>query len=189
MAIFRVLLFSSLFYLISDKCILIKNNDLFANFPLIIIWVITIWIHPKEKWRIVVNIKRNVSWLESQMPAWVIKSTKEKVQHFKVLWNWKWIIFLMSNWWLSWHFNFILGLAFYLNQIDLLESPLPIEVIEKVMSYLSGEDLLNLATVGSQRLKSCSYRILGKKPRSEYILPFECLLYKIIHFILITWNH
>ena len=41
--------------------------------------------------------------------------------------------------------------------------PIPNEIIEIVMAYLSPEDLLSLAVVGGKRLKNCAFSALRKK--------------------------
>ena len=46
---------------------------------------------------------------------------------------------------------------------------LPDEVIEKIMTYLSFSDLLNLRKEGG-RLEGCAIRVLKKKPFSKYII-------------------
>ena len=45
---------------------------------------------------------------------------------------------------------------------------LPDEVIEKIMSYLSFSELLNLRKEGG-RLEGCAIRVMKKKPFSKYI--------------------
>ena len=44
-----------------------------------------------------------------------------------------------------------------------LDLPIPNEIIEIVTTYLSAEDLLALAAVGTERLKNCAFRVLRKK--------------------------
>ena len=41
---------------------------------------------------------------------------------------------------------------------------IPDEMIDKVLSYLKSEELLNLAAIGNKRLRDCSYKFLRKKP-------------------------
>ena len=50
-----------------------------------------------------------------------------------------------------------------MEQSTCLEFPIPNEVIEIVMAYLTLEDLLALAEVGTERLTKCTYRVLRKK--------------------------
>ena len=45
---------------------------------------------------------------------------------------------------------------------------LPDEVIEKIMTYLSFSDLLNLRKEGG-RLEGCAIRVLKKRPRSHFV--------------------
>ena len=45
---------------------------------------------------------------------------------------------------------------------------LPNEIIEKILTYLSSADLLNLSIAGNERLKDCSYRLLRKKANGKY---------------------
>ena len=45
---------------------------------------------------------------------------------------------------------------------------LPNEIIEMVMPYLSLEELFDVAEVGIERLKKCSFRALRKKLRGKY---------------------
>ena len=55
-----------------------------------------------------------------------------------------------------------------MEQATSLDFPIPNEIIEIVMAYLSSEDLLNLAAVGSERLKKCAFRVLRKKSKGKY---------------------
>ena len=55
-----------------------------------------------------------------------------------------------------------------MEQTFLLDFPIPNEIIEKVMSYLSPEDLLVLAAVGTERLKKCTFSALHKKLCGNY---------------------
>ena len=60
-----------------------------------------------------------------------------------------------------------------------LDFPFPNEIIEKVTAYLSTEDLLVLAAVGSERLKKCAFRVLRKKLIGKYkfiAILFLCLI-------------
>ena len=41
--------------------------------------------------------------------------------------------------------------------------PIPNEIIEIVMAYLSAEDLLSLAAVGENRLRECAFSVLRTK--------------------------
>ena len=45
---------------------------------------------------------------------------------------------------------------------------LPNEIIEMVMAYLSLEELFDVAEVGIERLKKCSFRALRKKLCGKY---------------------
>ena len=45
---------------------------------------------------------------------------------------------------------------------------IPNEIIDIVIAYLSTEDLLALAAVGTERLKKCTFRALRKKLRGKY---------------------
>ena len=45
---------------------------------------------------------------------------------------------------------------------------LPNEIIETVMAYLPLEELLDVAEVGIERLKKCSFRALRKKLCGKY---------------------
>ena len=45
---------------------------------------------------------------------------------------------------------------------------LPNEIIEIVMPYLSLEELFDVAEVGMERLKKCSFRALRKKSCGKY---------------------
>ena len=54
-----------------------------------------------------------------------------------------------------------------LEKIDFLD--IPDEMIDKVLSYLPSEDLLNLGVVGNKRLIDCSYKSLRKKPLGMYL--------------------
>ena len=45
---------------------------------------------------------------------------------------------------------------------------LPNEIIEMVMPYLSLEELFDVAEVGIERLKKCSFRALRKKSCGKY---------------------
>ena len=45
---------------------------------------------------------------------------------------------------------------------------LPNEIIEMVMPYLSIEELFDVAEVGMERLKKCSFRALRKKLWGKY---------------------
>ena len=45
---------------------------------------------------------------------------------------------------------------------------LPNEIIEMVMPYLSLEELFDVAEVGMERLKKCSFRALRKKSCGKY---------------------
>ena len=49
-----------------------------------------------------------------------------------------------------------------------LDFPFPNEIIEMVISYLSPEELLDLATIATDRLKKCTYSALRKKSRGKY---------------------
>ena len=49
-----------------------------------------------------------------------------------------------------------------------VDFPIPNEIIEKVTAYLSIWQLLNLAEVGTERLKKCTFRVLRKKLRGRY---------------------
>ena len=54
-----------------------------------------------------------------------------------------------------------------LEQKDVLD--LPDEIIEdKIMVFLSIQDLNNLIEVGNQRLENCSQRVIKKRPCSKY---------------------
>ena len=53
-------------------------------------------------------------------------------------------------------------------------SSLPNEILLKVVSYISPEDLLTLAIVGDKRLRNCSYRPLRKHPLGKYLLDHRC---------------
>ena len=59
-----------------------------------------------------------------------------------------------------------------MKQTSLLDFPIPNEIIEKVISYLSPEDLLVLAEVvaevGTERLKRCTLSALHKKSCGNY---------------------
>lgn len=59
--------------------------------------------------------------------------------------------------------NFISDLTCNLVSAALLHLHLPNEVIDNVLSYLTSEDLLNVARISSERLKNCSYRIIRKR--------------------------
>ena len=55
-----------------------------------------------------------------------------------------------------------------MEQAALLDFPIPNEIIEMVISYLSPEELLDLATIATDRLKKCTYSALRKKSRGKY---------------------
>ena len=44
-----------------------------------------------------------------------------------------------------------------------LELPIPNEIIQIVMAYLSHADLLTLTAVGTERLKKCAFSALRKR--------------------------
>ena len=52
---------------------------------------------------------------------------------------------------------------YIMEQTTDLELPIPNEIIEIVMAYLSFEDLLTLTAVGTERLKRCAFSALRKK--------------------------
>ena len=54
-----------------------------------------------------------------------------------------------------------------LEKIDFLD--IPDEMIDKVLSYLPSEDLLNLGVIGNKRLRDGSYKLLRKKPLGMYL--------------------
>ena len=49
-----------------------------------------------------------------------------------------------------------------------LDFPIPNEIMEIVTAYLSIEDLLVLATVGTERLMKCTFKTLRKKLKGKY---------------------
>ena len=49
-----------------------------------------------------------------------------------------------------------------------LEFPIPNEIIEIVIAYLSTKDLLVLASIGTERLKKCAFRFLREKLCGKY---------------------
>ena len=49
-----------------------------------------------------------------------------------------------------------------------LDFPFPNEIIEMVISYLSPKELLDLATIATDRLKKCTFMALRKKSRGKY---------------------
>ena len=49
-----------------------------------------------------------------------------------------------------------------------LEFPIPTEIIEMVISYLSTKELLDLATIAAGRLKKCTLSALRKKSCGKY---------------------
>ena len=51
-----------------------------------------------------------------------------------------------------------------------LDFPIPNEIIEIVTAYLSTEDLLLLAAVGTERLKKCAFRAIPNNLRGKYKL-------------------
>ena len=55
-----------------------------------------------------------------------------------------------------------------MEQAASLDFPIPNEIIEIVTAYLSPEDLLNLAAVGSERLKKCAFGVLRNKSKGKY---------------------
>ena len=55
-----------------------------------------------------------------------------------------------------------------MEQATSLDFPIPNEIIEIVTAYLSTEDLLVLAGVGTERLKKCTFRALRKKLSGKY---------------------
>ena len=55
-----------------------------------------------------------------------------------------------------------------MEQAALLDFPIPNEMIEIVISYLSPEELLNLATIATDRLKKCTFSALRKNSRGKY---------------------
>ena len=55
-----------------------------------------------------------------------------------------------------------------MEQIALLDFPIPNEIIEMVIFYLSSEELLDLATIATDRLKKCTFMALRKKSRGKY---------------------
>ena len=54
-----------------------------------------------------------------------------------------------------------------MEQTALLDFPVPNEIIEMVISYLSLEELLDLATIATNRLKKCTLSALRKKSRGK----------------------
>jgi len=61
---------------------------------------------------------------------------------------------------------------YIMEQPACLDFPFPNEIIEIVISYLSTEELLDLATIASERLKKCTFSVLGKK--SSDLLQLLC---------------
>ena len=55
-----------------------------------------------------------------------------------------------------------------MEQTGCLEFPFPNEIIEIVVSYLSPEELLNLAAISTERLKKCTFLALRKKSCGKY---------------------
>ena len=57
-----------------------------------------------------------------------------------------------------------------MEKTDLFDFPIdfPNEIMEMVMAFLSPEDLLVLAAIGTERLKNCTFSILRKKPWGKY---------------------
>ena len=55
-----------------------------------------------------------------------------------------------------------------MEQAPLLDFRLPNEIIEMVISYLSIEELLDLASVATGKLKSCTFSALRKKLCGKY---------------------
>ena len=55
-----------------------------------------------------------------------------------------------------------------MEQTACLEFPIPNEIIDIVLSYLSPEELLDLAAIATERLKTCTFRALRKKSRGKY---------------------
>ena len=76
--------------------------------------------------------------------------------------------------------------ALSLGQIPILGlNLLPNEVIEKIMTYLSFSDLLNLRKEGG-RLEGCATKVLKKKPFSKYIIQLIILSYH--SFLVIVYS-
>ena len=55
-----------------------------------------------------------------------------------------------------------------MEQTTFLDFPIPNEIIEMVISYLSTEDLLVLAAIAKGRLKKCTHSALRKKSCGKY---------------------
>ena len=49
-----------------------------------------------------------------------------------------------------------------------LDFPFPNEIIEMVLSYLSPNELLDLAAIATERLKKCTLSALRKKSCGKY---------------------
>ena len=65
---------------------------------------------------------------------------------------------------------------YIMEQTACLDFPIPNEIIEMVISYLSPEELLDLATIASERLKKCTFSVLGKKSCGKYLLMWTWIL-------------
>ena len=55
-----------------------------------------------------------------------------------------------------------------MEQTAAIDFPIPNELVEIVTGFLSTEDLLVLASVGTKRLKKCTFRVLRKKLKGKY---------------------
>ena len=55
-----------------------------------------------------------------------------------------------------------------MEQTAALDFPFPNEIIETVTAYLTTEDLVVLAAVGTERLNKCILRVLRKKSGGKY---------------------
>jgi len=55
-----------------------------------------------------------------------------------------------------------------MEQTACLDFPIPNEIIEIIMSYLSPEELLDLADIAAERLKNCCFSALRKKSCGKY---------------------
>ena len=55
-----------------------------------------------------------------------------------------------------------------MEQEPCLDFPIPNEIIEMVISYLSAKELLDLARVAKDRLKKCTFSALRKKSCGKY---------------------
>ena len=67
-------------------------------------------------------------------------------------------------------FFLILGLSPLKKQRALIDFPLPNEMIEIMIAFLSSSDLLALAAVGTERIKHYSLSFLETKLHGKYLL-------------------